>query len=42
MKDKIVDENMSIQFYVGSPAQSFVHSEPWKRFSWGWKATGFE
>jgi hypothetical protein len=42
MKNKIADANMSIQFYIGAPAQSFVHSEPWKQLSWGWKATGFE
>jgi hypothetical protein len=34
--------NMSIQLYIGSPSQSFVHKEPWTQRSWGWKATGFD
>ena len=33
------DPDMSIQFFIGS--RTFVHSEPWKRTSTGWKATGF-
>ena len=35
------DPNMTIQFYLGAPARAYSHSEPWKRTSSGWKATGF-
>ena len=34
--------NMSIQFYIGTPAQAFIHNEPWTSQSWGWKATSFD
>jgi hypothetical protein len=34
--------DMSIQFYIGTPSQAFIHNEPWTSQSWGWKATGFE
>lgn len=33
---------MSIQFYIGDPARSFIHSERWTGYPWGWKATGFD
>jgi hypothetical protein len=36
------DPDMSIQFYIGTPPETYIHSELWTRNATGWKADGFD
>ena len=38
---RATDPVMSLQFYIANLPTPTIHSEAWKRTSWGWVARGF-